>query len=99
MVLGRRESRRWWPRIWRTAVTCGWGMFCADRRLGCRIGARPLALAENAPVASAPPEIRLYTNAAMTKYLAYYLRRGYNRDPPSPAGRLPPGLLPQRLTT
>jgi len=47
------------------------------------------------------PEIRLYTNAAMTENLTYYPQHGYT-DPPGPAGRLPPCLLPQtgrHLTT
>jgi len=41
------------------------------------------------------PEIRLYTNGAMTENLAYYPRHRVHRDPPGPPGRLPQGLLPQ----
>jgi GNAT superfamily N-acetyltransferase len=41
------------------------------------IGARLLALAEDRARALQLPEIRLYTNAAMTENLAYYPRHGY----------------------
>jgi ribosomal protein S18 acetylase RimI-like enzyme len=41
------------------------------------IGARLLALAEDRARARHVPEMRLYTNAAMTENLAYYPRQGY----------------------
>jgi GNAT superfamily N-acetyltransferase len=41
------------------------------------IGARLLVLAEDRARALHLPEIRLYTNAAMTENLAYYPRHGY----------------------
>jgi GNAT superfamily N-acetyltransferase len=44
---------------------------------GRGIGARLLALAEDRARALHVPEIRLYTNAAMTENLAYYPRHGY----------------------
>jgi GNAT superfamily N-acetyltransferase len=44
---------------------------------GQGIGARLLALAEDRARALHLPEIRLYTNAAMTENLAYYPRHGY----------------------
>ena len=44
---------------------------------GRGIGARLLALAEDRARARHVPEIRLYTNAAMTENLAYYPRHGY----------------------
>jgi N-acetylglutamate synthase-like GNAT family acetyltransferase len=44
---------------------------------GRGIGARLLALAEDRARALHVPEIRLYTNAAMTEDLAYYRRHGY----------------------
>jgi ribosomal protein S18 acetylase RimI-like enzyme len=44
---------------------------------GRGIGARLLALAEDRARALHVPEIRLYTNAAMTENLAYYSRHGY----------------------
>lgn len=46
---------------------------------GCGIGARLLALAEDRARALHVPEIRLYTNAAMTENLAYYPRHGYTQ--------------------
>jgi GNAT superfamily N-acetyltransferase len=45
---------------------------------GRGIGARLLALAEDRARALHVPEIRLYTNAAMTENLAYYPRHGYS---------------------
>ena len=44
---------------------------------GRGIGARLLALAEDRAHALHLPEVRLYTNAAMTENLAYYPRHGY----------------------
>ena len=44
---------------------------------GRGIGARLLAKAEDRARALHVPEIRLYTNAAMTENLAYYPRHGY----------------------
>lgn len=44
---------------------------------GRGIGARLLALAEDHARTLHVPEIRLYTNAAMTENLAYYPRHGY----------------------
>jgi ribosomal protein S18 acetylase RimI-like enzyme len=44
---------------------------------GRGIGARLLALAEEHARHLGLPEIRLYTNAAMTENLAYYPRHGY----------------------
>ena len=44
---------------------------------GRGIGARLLALAEDRARALHVPEIRLYTNAAMTENLAYYPQHGY----------------------
>ena len=44
---------------------------------GRGIGARLLALAEDRARRLRLPEIRLYTNDAMTENLAYYLRHGY----------------------
>ena len=44
---------------------------------GRGIGARLLALAEDRARALHRPEIRLYTNAAMTENLTYYPRHGY----------------------
>ena len=44
---------------------------------GQGIGARLLAQAEDRARALHLPEIRLYTNAAMTENLAYYPRHGY----------------------
>ncbi len=44
---------------------------------GCGIGARLLALAEDRAPTLHVPEIRLYTNAAMTENLAYYPLHGY----------------------
>jgi ribosomal protein S18 acetylase RimI-like enzyme len=44
---------------------------------GRGVGARLLALAEDRARALHLPEIRLYTNAAMTENLAYYPRHGY----------------------
>jgi GNAT superfamily N-acetyltransferase len=44
---------------------------------GQGIGARLLALAEDRARALHLPQIRLYTNAAMTENLAYYPRHGY----------------------
>jgi len=44
---------------------------------GRGIGARLLAFAEEHARASRLPEIRLYTNEAMTENLAYYPRHGY----------------------
>jgi GNAT superfamily N-acetyltransferase len=44
---------------------------------GRGIGARLLALAEDRARALHVPEIRLYTNEAMTENLAYYPRHGY----------------------
>ncbi len=44
---------------------------------GTGIGARMLALAEEQARRLGLPEIRLYTNVAMTENLAYYPRRGY----------------------
>jgi GNAT superfamily N-acetyltransferase len=44
---------------------------------GFGIGTRLLAFAEARARALGLPEIRLYTNAAMTENLAYYPRRGY----------------------
>jgi GNAT superfamily N-acetyltransferase len=46
---------------------------------GRGIGARLLALAEDRARALHVPEIRLYTNAAMTENLAYYPRHGYTQ--------------------
>jgi GNAT superfamily N-acetyltransferase len=40
-------------------------------------GARLLALAEDRARALHVPEVRLYTNTAMTENLTYYPRRGY----------------------
>ena len=45
---------------------------------GRGIGARLLALAEERARSLGLPEIRLYTNEAMTENLAYYPRHGYN---------------------
>jgi len=44
---------------------------------GSGIGARLLALAEERAHEYGVPELRLYTNEAMTENLAYYPRRGY----------------------
>jgi GNAT superfamily N-acetyltransferase len=44
---------------------------------GTGIGARLLDVAEDQARRHRLPEIRLYTNAAMTENLAYYPRRGY----------------------
>jgi GNAT superfamily N-acetyltransferase len=44
---------------------------------GRGIGARLLALAEEHARSLRLPEIRLYTNEAMTENLTYYPRRGY----------------------
>lgn len=44
---------------------------------GRGIGARLLTFAENRARALGLPEVRLYTNEAMTENLAYYPRRGY----------------------
>jgi ribosomal protein S18 acetylase RimI-like enzyme len=44
---------------------------------GRGIGARLLALAEERARSLGLPEIRLYTNEAMTENLAYYPRHGY----------------------
>ena len=44
---------------------------------GRGIGAQLLALAEDRARALGVPEIRLYTNAAMTENLTYYPRYGY----------------------
>lgn len=44
---------------------------------GRGIGAKLLALAEERARSLSLPEIRLYTNEAMTENLAYYLRHGY----------------------
>ena len=44
---------------------------------GQGIGARLLALAEDHARALHLPEVRLYTNAAMTENLAYNPRHGY----------------------
>lgn len=44
---------------------------------GTGIGARLLAEAEEQALRLELPEIRLYTNAAMSENLAYYPRRGY----------------------
>ncbi len=44
---------------------------------GTGIGARLLALADDQAMRLGLPEIRLYTNAAMTENLAYYPRHGY----------------------
>jgi GNAT superfamily N-acetyltransferase len=44
---------------------------------GRGVGARLLALAEDRARALGVPEIRLYTNAAMTENLAYYAQHGY----------------------
>lgn len=44
---------------------------------GRGIGARLLALAEDRARSLRLPEIRLYTNDAMTENLAHYLRHGY----------------------
>jgi ribosomal protein S18 acetylase RimI-like enzyme len=41
------------------------------------VGARLLRLAEERARAHGLPEVRLYTNEAMTENLAYYPRRGY----------------------
>jgi len=46
---------------------------------GQGIGARLLALAEDRAHALGMPEIRLYSNAAMTENLAYYPRHGYTQ--------------------
>ena len=46
---------------------------------GRGIGARLLALAEDRARALGVPEIRLYTNAAMTGNLAYYPQHGYTQ--------------------
>ena len=46
---------------------------------GRGIGARLLALAEDRARALGVPEIRLYTNAAMTENLAYYPQHGYTQ--------------------
>ena len=46
---------------------------------GRGVGARLLALAEDRARALHVPEIRLYTNAAMTENLAYYPRHGYTQ--------------------
>jgi GNAT superfamily N-acetyltransferase len=46
---------------------------------GRGIGARLLALAEDRARALHLPEIRLYTNAAMTENLAYYPQHGYTQ--------------------
>jgi hypothetical protein len=50
---------------------------------GQGIGARLLALAEDHARALDVPEIRLFTNAAMTENLAYYWRHGYT-EPTGP---------------
>jgi GNAT superfamily N-acetyltransferase len=55
---------------------------------GRGIGARLLALAEDRARALHVPEIRLYTNAAMTENLAYYPRAAWST---LRAGRLPEG--------
>jgi len=47
----------------------------AAQRTG--VGARLLAMADEQAGELGLPEIRLYTNAAMTENLAYYPRRGY----------------------
>jgi GNAT superfamily N-acetyltransferase len=44
---------------------------------GRGVGARLLALAEQQARSLRLPEVRLYTNQAMTENLAYYLRHGY----------------------
>jgi ribosomal protein S18 acetylase RimI-like enzyme len=44
---------------------------------GQGLGTRLMALAEEHAAALGLPEIRLYTNEAMTENLAYYPRRGY----------------------
>jgi GNAT superfamily N-acetyltransferase len=44
---------------------------------GTGVGARLLAIAEEQAADLGLPEIRLYTNVAMTENLAYYPRRGY----------------------
>ena len=44
---------------------------------GRGLGGRLLARAEQAAWAAGLPEVRLYTNAAMTENIAYYPRRGY----------------------
>ena len=46
---------------------------------GRGIGARLLALAEERARSLGLPEIRLYTNEAMTENLAYYPRHGYTQ--------------------
>jgi GNAT superfamily N-acetyltransferase len=46
---------------------------------GQGIGARLLAFAEDRARALGVPEIRLYTNAAMTENLAYYPKHGYTQ--------------------
>jgi len=47
------------------------------RAQGRGLGASLLALAEERALALGRPEIRLYTNEAMTENLAYYPRHGY----------------------
>lgn len=47
------------------------------RRTG--VGSRLLALAEDQARLLGLPEVRLFTNAAMTENLAYYPRRGYRQ--------------------
>ena len=45
---------------------------------GRGIGTRLLALADDRACSLRLPEIRLYTNEAMTENLAYYPRHGYS---------------------
>jgi GNAT superfamily N-acetyltransferase len=49
----------------------------APRAQNTGLGSRLLGLAEQHALTMGLPEIRLYTNEAMTENLAYYLRHGY----------------------
>ncbi len=49
----------------------------ATDRQGTGLGSALLAFAEDQARARGRPEVRLYTNAAMTENIAYYPRRGY----------------------
>ena len=49
----------------------------APDRQGAGLGSTLLAFAEDQARARALPEVRLYTNEAMTENLTYYPRRGY----------------------
>ena len=48
-------------------------------RQGSGVGTRLLALAEDQARLLGLPEVRLYTNAAMTENLEYYPRKGYRQ--------------------